>query len=222
MASWSYSSMSLFQQCPKKYFHLRVAKDVHEPSSQQMRYGLMVHEAAEHYVRDGTPLPPAFSFIQEALDKLKALKEPGGQILCEHKMALNPELEPCDFNDTGRWWRGIADLLVVNRNVCRTIDYKTGKNQYADLKQLELLALAVFKHFPQVEVVKAGLLFVVHPAFIKATYLKTESEERWKKWREQSAQLDEAYATGVWNPKQNFTCRAWCPIMNCAHNGKNK
>lgn len=222
MASWSYSSMSLFQQCPKKYYHLRVVGDISEPPSEQMRYGLMAHEAAERYVRDGTPLPPAFAYMQESLDKLKTFKEDGGQILCEHKMALTRDLEPCHFSAKNRWWRGIADLLVVNKTVCRTIDYKTGKNQYADLKQLELLALAVFKHFPQIEVVKAGLLFVVHPAFVKATYLREESEERWAKWKEQSMQLDEAYATGVWNPKQNFTCRAWCPVLSCAHNGKNK
>lgn len=222
MASWSYSSMSLFQQCPRKYYHLRVAQDIAEAPSEQMRYGLMAHEAAERYVRDDTPLPPAFSYMREALDKLKGFRADDGQILCEHKMALTADLQPCDFNAKNRWWRGIADLLVVNGSVCRTVDYKTGKNQYADLKQLELLALAVFQHFPKVNVVKAGLLFVVHPAFIKATYLREEIEERWKKWKEQSSQLDEAYATGVWNPKQNFTCRSWCPVVSCSHNGKHQ
>lgn len=222
MASWSYSSMSLFQQCPKKYFHLRVAQDIAEAPSEQMRYGLMAHEAAEKYVRDNTPLPPAFQYMQEALDKLKRFKAADGQILCEHKMALTADLQPCDFNAKNRWWRGIADLLVVNGPTCRTVDYKTGKSQYADLKQLELLALAVFRHFPDVQVVKAGLLFVVHPAFIKTVFHRSEEEARWQKWKEQSAQLDEAYATNVWNPKQNFTCKAWCPVRDCAHNGKNR
>lgn len=222
MAKWSYSSLSLFQQCPRKYYHLRVAKDISDPPSEQMRYGLMVHEAAERYVRDDTPLPPAFEFMRAALDKLKSFKPEGGQILCEHKMGLTKDLEPCDFFAKDVWWRGIADLLVIAGKMCRTIDYKTGKSQYADLKQLELLALSVFKHFPQVEVVKAGLLFVVHPALIKATYLREEEEARWKKWQEGVTQLDEAYASNVWNPKQNFTCKAWCPVRECSHNGKNK
>ena len=29
--AWSYSSITLFDQCPKKYYHLRVAKDIKEP-----------------------------------------------------------------------------------------------------------------------------------------------------------------------------------------------
>jgi hypothetical protein len=31
-----------------------------------------------------------------------------------------------------------------------------------------------------------------------------------------------AYETGVFNPKKNFTCRAWCPVLICPHNGRNE
>ena len=30
-----------------------------------------------------------------------------------------------------------------------------------------------------------------------------------------------AYETGVFNPKKNFTCKAWCPVSECSHNGRN-
>ena len=53
---WSYSSLGLFQQCPRKYYHLRVAKDIVEPESEAMNYGTRFHEAAELYMRDGTPI----------------------------------------------------------------------------------------------------------------------------------------------------------------------
>jgi len=55
--AWSYSSITLFDQCPKKYYHLRVVKDIKEPESEAMLYGTAVHTAAEEYVRDGTPIP---------------------------------------------------------------------------------------------------------------------------------------------------------------------
>ena len=45
MAGWSYSSITLFDQCPKKYYHLKVAKDVSEPESEAMRYGKDLHLA---------------------------------------------------------------------------------------------------------------------------------------------------------------------------------
>ena len=216
-AKWSYSSMSLFQQCPKKYYHLRIIKDINEPTSEQMRYGSLAHTVAEEYVRDGTPIPPPFAYMQEALDKLKSTE---GDIYCEHKMGLTRELEPCGFAAENVWWRGIADFLVVNGSKARVVDYKTGKNAYPDTKQLELLSLATFKHFPKVESIKAGLLFVVHPSFVTETYHAKEQDERWKKWFGQSEQLDVSIKHDVWNPKQNFTCRNWCPVVSCANNGR--
>jgi hypothetical protein len=65
---------ALFQQCPKKYYHLRVAKDIVEPKSEQMLYGTVAHKAAEDYVRDGTPLEPQFAYMQPTLDALRTVK----------------------------------------------------------------------------------------------------------------------------------------------------
>mgnify|MGYP006192309561 CR=1 FL=1 len=55
--AWSYSSLGLFQQCPKKYYHLRVLKDTKEPESEPMLYGKAVHEAAEKYIGEDVPIP---------------------------------------------------------------------------------------------------------------------------------------------------------------------
>ena len=68
MTAWSYSSISTFKQCPKKYYHLRIAKDVKDISTQALRYGNEVHKAAELYIRDGLPIPKKFDFILKSLD----------------------------------------------------------------------------------------------------------------------------------------------------------
>ena len=127
---WSYSSLSLFQQCPKKYYHLRVKKDVVEPPSRQMLYGSAAHKAAEDYIKDGTPLDPRFDFMQDTLD---ALKNRDGEKLCEFRLGLTEQLEPCSFSAPDVWWRGIADLIILEEGkTAKVVDYKTGKSQYAD------------------------------------------------------------------------------------------
>ena len=73
MPAWSYSSISLFEQCPKKYYHIRVAKDIKEPDSEQIIYGKEVHLAAEEYIRDGKPIPEKFAYIKPMLDKLNEI-----------------------------------------------------------------------------------------------------------------------------------------------------
>lgn len=216
---WSYSSLGLFQQCPRKYYHLRVAKDYVEPENEHMLYGKMVHEAAEFHIRDGVPVPEKFSFLTPVLDVLKAIP---GDKYCEYKMGLTRDLEPCDFFDKDNvWFRGVADLLIINGGLAHIVDYKTGKSaQYADTKQLELMALAVFKHFPTVEKVKAGLAFVVCEEFVKSNYDKEKSPEMWLRWVQETDKLAAAYENNVWNAKPNFTCRKFCVVKDCEHNGK--
>ena len=103
-----------------------------------------------------------------------------GDKICELKMGLTADLEACTFFADDVWFRGIADLLIVNNETATVVDYKTGKSsKYADKGQLELMALAVFKHFPKVKKVKAGLLFVVCNDLVKDTYQVENSPALW-------------------------------------------
>jgi hypothetical protein len=219
--TWSYSSLGLFQQCPKKYYHLRVAKDYKEPETDALMYGKQLHEAAEFYIGKGTPLPPQFGFIKNMLDLLKTLGE-GGEFLCEYRMALTRDLKPCDFFAKDVWWRGVADLVIIKDNKAYLVDYKTGKSsRYADTKQLEILALALFKHRPDLKLVKGGLLFLVANDFVKVDYDSSQQAEPWVKWLNETKQLEAAFENDVWNPKPNFSCKQYCAVVNCIHNGKN-
>ena len=219
--TWSYSSLSLFQQCPKKYYHLRVAKDHKEPETDALMYGKQLHEAAEFYIGKETPLPPQFSFIKGSLDLLKTLGE-GGEFLCEYRMGLTRDLKPCDFFAKDVWWRGVADLVIIKGDKAYMVDYKTGKSsRYADTKQLEILSLALFKHKPNIKLVKGGLLFLVASDFVKVDYEGSQQSEPWVKWLNETKQLEAAYENDVWNPKPNFSCKQYCAVVNCLHNGKN-
>lgn len=217
--AWSYSSIKMYDQCPKKYYHLKVLKDVVEPPTEATTYGKEFHSAAEFYVRDGTPLPPQFSFVKSALDNLKQLQ---GDKYCEFEMGLTANLDPCGFKDPAVWWRGVADLLIINGDEARCIDYKTGKSaKYADTDQLELMALAVFKHFPQVKKVKAGLLFVISKNFIKDSYSADNQDKMWMKWFSEYNRMKFSYENNIWNPRPSGLCKKHCLVLECPHNGRN-
>ena len=216
--TWSYSSLDLFNQCPHKYYRLKVKKDIKEPISDHLVYGLDVHKAAENFIGKGTPIPEKYKFIEPALLKLKAYE---GEKLCEYRMGLTKNLEPCKFFDKSVWWRGVADLIILNGDSAKIVDYKTGKSsKHADTKQLEILSLAVFKHFPQVKRVKGGLLFVVANDFVKGDFDAGQTDVYWQRWLTNTAQLEKAFEVNVWNPRPNFTCKNWCPVKDCTHNGR--
>ena len=217
--AWSFSSIKTFDQCPKKFYHLKVVKDFQEDqNADHLIYGTRFHEAAEFYIRDDKPLPPEFNYAKASLDKLKAMP---GEKLCEYEMGLTENLAPCGFKDPAVWWRGIADLIILRDDMAFVLDYKTGKSaKYADTGQLELMALAVFKHFPQVKRVKAGLLFVIANAFPKAEYTIEQEPILWGKWLADHAKMKKAYETGVWNPRTSGLCKKHCVVLSCPHNGR--
>lgn len=218
--TWSYSSATTFEKCPKQYYHLYVAKDIkQDPNQKHFLYGNEVHKAAEEYVRDGVPLPEKFSEFQTPLDMLKRIP---GEKWCELKLGLTKDLEPCEFFGDNVWWRGAIDLLILDKEnkTATIIDYKTGKSQYADTRQLGLLSIAVFKKFPEIEKIKAGLMFLVSKEIIKEEYNNTRIDEMYTEWDRLILRMNTAYDSGVFNPVPNFACKSFCPVQSCAHWGK--
>jgi RecB family exonuclease len=215
--TWSYSAIKAFETCPRQFYHLRVAKDYKDSGSPATVYGEAMHKAAELYIGNGEELPKEFLYLKPLLDKLAAFP---GDKLCEYKMALTMNLEPCEMFSPDAWWRGIADLLIVDGGTARCIDYKSSKSaKFADKGQLELMALAVFRHFPDVKVVKGGLLFPIANGFIKETYSIDQEGELWHKWLSKYRKVLSAYKNDVWNPKPSGLCKRYCVVTGCEHNG---
>lgn len=215
MPAWSYSSLKTFQQCPKKYYHLKVAKDVKDDGSEATVYGKELHKVAEDYIKDGTPIPERFAFIQKTVDALKNIP---GEKHTEIELGVsnkNGKLNPCGFYDKEAWYRGIADLLIVNGDEGYLVDYKSSKNaKYADLKQLDLLAGAVFAHFPELKTLKSALIFVVSNEFVNKEHSSMHKLAYFEHVRFDLERLEKAMENGVWNAVSSPLC-GWCPVKTC-------
>ena len=88
MIQWSFSSLKDFVNCPKQYYHTKIAKDFVKKATEQMLYGTAVHKALEDYVRDNTPLAKNYERFKSQLDALLLIP---GTRYCEHEMALTAE-----------------------------------------------------------------------------------------------------------------------------------
>jgi hypothetical protein len=220
MVAWSYSSIKTFDQCPKKYYHLKVAKDVKDVAGDAARYGEEAHKAAEDYIKAGVPIPPKFKFMTPIVNSLEAIP---GDKHAELKLGIckdGDEYSPCDFFDPDVWWRGVADLVIIRSNIAYLVDYKTGKNaKYADTKQLDLLAGAIFVHYPDVVRVKSALAYVVSNEFIHKDHIVANKNSYLDVFNRELDRLDGALASGVWNPNAGPLC-GWCPVVECEHHRK--
>lgn len=211
--TWSYSALKDYINCPRQYHQVRIVKSYTKKITHQITYGKEVHKALEDYVREGKPLLKNYEVYKSALD---ALITAPGRKYPEHEMALTLDKQPCGFNDEGRWVRGIADLLIVDEDHAYIIDYKTGSDKYPDIKQLRLMALMVFAHFPEVNTIKVGLLFIVRGSFVDEAYERKDIDSLWDSFSDDLTRMKISMETDVWNPNPTPLC-GWCPVQTCEY-----
>ena len=228
---WSYSSITLFKTCPRKYQAERVTKEVPFRDTEATLYGKAVHTAAEEYVRDGKPIDPKYQFIEPVLRGLKAIR---GEKHCELKVGIKKtedSYEHCDFFDPDVWFRGVADLVILREDSAFVVDFKTSKSsRYADSTQLALMSLAVFLKHPNIQYTNAALVFLVvgahgapvHEWFIKETYKRESMYKVIADLYPVLKQRKRCYETGEFPATRNGLCSAWCQVSSCIHHGKRR
>jgi len=212
--TWSYSALKQYTNCPKQYQEMRVLKNYTVKETEAIIYGKAVHEALELYVKEDKPLPKNYLRFKPMVDTLINIK---GDKYPEYEMALTHAKLPCDFHSEDRWVRGIADLVIVDGDTAYVIDYKTGSNRYPDPKQLRLMSLMLFTHFPDVQRVKGGLLFVMKNSFITEEYLRKEMDKSWGMFEQSLKRLETSYESDVWQANPTPLCK-WCSVVTCDFN----
>lgn len=208
--TWSFSSLKDYVNCPRQYNEIKVLRRFQKRPTEQMLYGSAVHKACEDYVGEGIPLAKNYLQFKPVLDSLRDIP---GEKFPEHKMALDAQRQPCEYG-RGYWVRGIVDLLIVENDTAFVVDYKTGSAKYPDPKQLKLMALMTFAHFPEVNSIKAALLFIVHEGFVSEEYSRDDIDNLWKMFDPDLERLKVSYDSNVWNPNRTPLC-GWCPVNTC-------
>jgi len=213
---WSYSGLKQFLTCPKQYYELKVAKNYTPQDTVQTLYGKEVHKAFEEHVVKGTPLPRNYHQYKPIMD---VLLEIPGKRYTEYEMAMDKFMRPVGFHDKDYWVRGIADLMIIAGNEAYIIDYKTGNPRYADTKQLKLMALMAHAHFPQIDYVRAGLIFTSKFKFFPEEYDMKDYSALWEEFRPDLMRLTDSYTNDKWPTNPSGLCRKHCPVTTCTFHG---
>lgn len=72
MSAWSYSSLTAFETCPRRYYLTRVLKVVKEEQTAATLEGNELHKALELDVAGKQALPPKYRHLQPLTNKLRA------------------------------------------------------------------------------------------------------------------------------------------------------
>lgn len=148
---WSYSSLSTFEQCPRKWRHRYVIRDYEEPPQEHLAYGIQVHKCFEDRVAKGVQLPAHLEKFEPLMQVLTAF--PSVEMLVEHEVGLTEALEPTAFKAPDTWYRGVIDLAIIGGDRAILADYKSGQRR-TDFTQLKLFAATTFTHKPEIRSIK--------------------------------------------------------------------
>jgi hypothetical protein len=66
--SWSHSALKDYEGFARRSHVVKILKQYPFIETDATRYGNELHKAAENYVKEGTPLPKQFEFMQPMLE----------------------------------------------------------------------------------------------------------------------------------------------------------
>lgn len=210
--TWSYSTLSTFEQCPKKYWLMNVTKEVKDEDSEAQADGKFIHDALYKRVIKSVPLPMELTPLEKMAKKFADAK---GEKKGEMRLALNRNFEPVDFFAHDVWVRSIVDLLIVRDKTAIVTDYKTGKVK-DDFTQLGLTCAVLASWLPDMD------LFIGMFAWTKAGKVTTDTYSRsalkgvWNDLLPRVNKMEAAYNDTTMPAKPSVLC-GWCPVTSCAH-----
>lgn len=216
--AWSYSSLTSWESCPKKWYETRITKSWPDEKGEAAQWGDTVHKAIEARMKFNTPLPQWGQPWEPYVVRLLGSKV-APQI--EHKIAITAEFKPTAFFAPNAWCRAVADVSITSPKAIFTLDWKTG-NFKSDTDQLRLSAAMQMAHFPHIE--KATIQYV----WLKAQRTTTETFDRsqvvevWRDFLPRVHRMQQGFAEAKWPAKPNGLCRQYCPVLSCEHNGRRK
>lgn len=213
---WSWSALECFEQCPKKFHHQYILKIKDAPSPALLK-GRQDHDACEKYMKGQLDVPP-YPIVAPVKRQAQ-----GKKVYTELKMGLNGAMEPCGFFDDRVWGRSVLDVLLKEETNAVVIDWKTGKvkegtKYWAGPDQLNIIALFVFKHFPQIEKITAMNIYLEHDkpgeAFIR---YRVHETELWARIMPRIQRMEDTVRANSYCMMPGPLC-SYCPVSTCPNN----
>ncbi|MDI3307513.1 MAG: PD-(D/E)XK nuclease family protein [Acetobacteraceae bacterium] len=210
--AWSYSALTAFETCPRRYYLTRIAKEVVEPESEAIKWGNRVHQALEAYLLAGSEVPPGMEHYQSLAARIRAKgMEPGAELTVEQKVALNDSYQPVAFFAKDVWVRGILDVSVRKGRKLFVGDWKTGKRK-PDSDQLKLFAALAMALQPDVDEVITSFIWLRDGKVDRDRFTRDHVPEIWNEFIPRVARMQHAATTNKYPPKPSGLCAKWCPV----------
>ena len=224
MIALSWSRLSTYIQCPRKFQSQYINKDYpDEGDNPHFIRGNRIHKQLENYINSklkGTALPSMTAEAQRATPVIDKVLANYDTISAEMQLALDQEWRECSWFDPPHKvrYRCIIDFLAIRGDEALCIDFKTGKvRNYEDNHgQLHLTAAMVMMLHPEINRIRCTYLFVDHKQSSSLDLTREELPEQLDYFNKYHGIVNKEED---WAPTKHAYCN-WClikddcPLMN--------
>ena len=211
--AWSYSVLSMFEQCAKKYFHIKIQKDAKDSNSSFSSEGKEIHDAMFKRVIKGIALPLPIRHLEKWAARFA--DAPHDERHGEMKMCLNNKFEPVDWFAPDAWVRAIVDLLIIRGDTAIIVDWKTGKKRI-DWTQLQLTAAVLSRLMPEIKNFKLVFVWLKSSEVSSMQLELAEIRPIWMTLLPRVKEIEQAKLTTSFPATESGLCR-YCPVSQCPH-----
>lgn len=216
--NWSYSKLKNYDVCPKRMYEIDIAKNYSEPQDPDgpLAYGNRVHDALKVTLRDNVPLTAEMDHLQPWVDRVRA---GSGALLVEQKYAITRSFQKTAYFASDVWYRGIGDVVRIDRDLGLVLDWKTGKI-VEDSVQLMLMAQCLFAHYPDLKYVRSEFVWLKDDCTTPELLSRKEVAEQWVELLPRVQKMEQAHIDQKYEPKPGRFCKNYCAVTSCPFHGK--
>ncbi len=204
--NYSYSSIKQYQNCPKAFLHRYVKRDVREDKTTQRSFGDDAHKSLQAYSDFGTAPIAGTDFCKGIIDRTRHAP----LRFAEKKMGLSSALTPVEFLSSTAWLRGVVDYMAIKGESGLLFDWKFGKRR-PDKLQLRLMALLVFHNFPDVQAIRAALVWETDRALDLIELTRNDLPALARECIDLTNTIEVSVQHNNWPLTPSGLC-GWCPV----------
>jgi hypothetical protein len=207
LSNWSYSRYSTWKKCPAKLKFQHEFPKPRETEGAAYR-GTLIHSLIEKFLMGDTDeLGDELEYYRPYFLKLREAK-----VIPELPIAITKDWKVTQWDDEGRWWRGVLDAVVQDENETIVIDWKTGQEYKDHRDQREIYATtygAIDDSRPWIKVIHTYL------DKKKNTFTLFHQDDLPALRKDWEGRIDEMFNDEALIPNPGFHCR-YCPYSRDA------
>jgi len=205
--AWSYSRLTTFESCPRKYYHLNIIKDVKDKPNKWAIEGSRVHNALDSRLKKKTPLPNNLKHLEEMAINIE---NGPGELHTEKRLAFDKDFNSCGWMASNVYVRGIMDVMRIIDDKAWIGDYKTGKWD-SNVGQLQLQSIMTFFLNKQINTIKSCFIWLKDMRMDTITINREDVENLKNHFVSRANKIKDAADNNNWIATENEYCK-YCPV----------